>query len=424
MHGAWSFRLKILIIADGPVPHPYMNYRADPLAKYLSYKGYNVSVLCPKPTPAKVMNARGFDDVDFIYVPRYKSIHRPVDLTQRSYQIVSLVKKLRTLITKRKYDVIRPISFIPAWTSIMASYGLNPSAPIVTNLSDFYSDLYKQFNLPFSSSVTKFLRKMESSIVRKSDVFIVDTPTQRKYWKHWGLDEKRCVVLPHGLPRSFSCDSQKSEAKLNVRMKYGIGTDTKIIFYIGDVSQLDGLDILIAATPAIIKENENVKFMIIGSGTEEYMKKLKKQIRESAMERYFIFVHRIPHFQVPEFIATADVCVAPFRFTLTSNSSVPNKILEYIAIKKPVVATAGDGLKETLGDVIKYVEPENPQMLACAILDILKDGSFVRRSRDKMETVIDKLNWRNIIQREELIIRAALNHNVQDFRIFDYRLHD
>jgi len=116
------------------------------------------------------------------------------------------------------------------------------------------------------------------------------------------------------------------------------------------------------------------------------------------------------------------VCVAPFRLTLTSNSSVPNKILEYIAVEKPIVATEGKGIKEMLGDIIKYVEPENPHMLADAIIDIITEDSFVARIRNKVETVIDKLNWKNIVQHEELIIKTALDHKVQDFRLFDYKL--
>ena len=42
-------RLKILILGDGNVPSLYKNYRADPLAKYLSKMGHKITVLCPKP---------------------------------------------------------------------------------------------------------------------------------------------------------------------------------------------------------------------------------------------------------------------------------------------------------------------------------------------------------------------------------------
>jgi len=415
--------LKILIVADGPVPHPYMNYRADPLAKYLADRAHDVSVLCAKPIISSDKWTKSYENINFIYIPEYTSIRKKTGLIRRTYQLISMIKKLSESFKKEKFDVVRPISFVPAWA--VSTVIRKPNFPIITNLSDFYSDLYKQFELPASLSISRLLQKMERDIVTKSDVFIVDSPTQRKYWKNWMLEEKKCIVLPHGIPRSYNHNPSNSKTNnLRVRLKYGVKKSTKVVFYIGDISRLDGLDILIEAAPIITKQCEDVKFIIIGSGTEKYMQMLRQQIRKTKLEKCFIFIPRIPHYHVPSYIATADVCVAPFRITLTSNSSIPNKILEYIAMKKLVVATEGKGIKETLGDIIRYVEPENSYMLADTVSDVLNENLFADRLGKKIEMVISRLNWRNIVQREELIIKAALNQEVQDFRVFDYRLHE
>jgi glycosyltransferase involved in cell wall biosynthesis len=76
-----------------------------------------------------------------------------------------------------------------------------------------------------------------------------------------------------------------------------------------------------------------------------------------------------------------------------------------------------------LGDIIYYTEPENPHMLANAILHAINESP----SQDKllrMQRIIEKLDWRRIVQHEEKIINSLIENKNQDFRKLDYLLID
>jgi glycosyltransferase involved in cell wall biosynthesis len=404
--------LRILIVSELPIPSRWKSYRADPLSKYLSIMGHEITVVCPKSSFQSRKNLEDYKNVTFSYITHINTAtHNPLN---RLFALFLMAKKIRRELKEKRFDIIRPISFLPAYAAIWAS---KHKIPVVVNLSDFYSDLYKQFELPLTSIMTSILKNMEKTIVTQSDVLIVDSPTQRKYWKYWGLEERKCVVIPNGVNSElFNSKINKEEA----RLRCGINMNEKIVFYHGDISRLDGLDILLEAAPLIIKEIKDIKFVIVGNGSK-HANELRRVVERRGLKRFFMFTGWIPHVNIPRYIAAADVCVAPFRLTLTSNSILMNKIIEYVAMRKPVVATVSSGLKEMLGDVVYYIEPENPQMLAYVILHILREGS----SQDKllkMQMIAEKLDWRKIAQHEEKIMNSLIENKYQDFRKFDYLL--
>jgi len=404
--------LRILIISELPIPSRRKSYRADPLSKYFPKMGHEITVVCPKSPFQSQKYLRDYENVTFSYIaPNERTTHNPL---KRFFAFVAMAKKIRKELKEGKFDVIRPISFLPAYAAICANN--KQKVPLVVNLSDFYSDLYKQFELPFTSAAVNILRNMEKTIARQSDVLIVDSPTQREYWKQWGLEENRCVVLPNGL------NLELFSPKINVeKAKSHCGIDEKkVVFYHGDISHMDGIDVLVAAAPAIIKGADDVNIMVVGSGSR-YANKLKSIVKAKGLEHFFIFTGWVPHTNIPQYIAAANVCVAPFRLTLTSNSNLMNKVIEYLAMRKPIVATGSSGLKEMLGDIANYIEPDDPKMLADVTLHVLNEHSFTARV-PRMLKIAEKLDWKKIVQHEEKIINAMLNHKGQDFRMLDYRL--
>ena len=411
-----GMRLKILIVGDGNVPSLYKNYRADPLARYLSRMGHDVTVLCPRPRITDDEYSRHFKDVKFVYVSGYKNIKVPIDLVYRLRQLTVMLIQIDHLLSRERFDLIRAVSLIPGYISTI--FGKKYNVPVVTNISDFYSDLYKQSDLPLPLVASSILRRMEEVVVKESDVFIVDSPIQRRYWEVWGLNERKGVVIPHGnYPDRFN--PKTSQGK--IRVKYRINEESRIIYYHGDISHQDGVDVLIDCAPYVVKNDENVKFMVVGTGTEKYMERLRRKIERNRVKDLFIFTGWVPHFLIPQYIAAADLCVAPFRLALTSNSSLSNKIIEYLAMRKPVVASRGKGTKEMIGDAVVYVDPENPQDLADAILKML-NSNLAKEVNHIMDRITSRLDWVKIMKHEEKLISTLKNGEVYDYRTLDYFL--
>jgi glycosyltransferase involved in cell wall biosynthesis len=316
------------------------------------------------------------------------------------------------MLSQEKFDVIRTISLLPTFAAIRARRN---ATPIVANLSDFYSDLYRHSALPLSSVACGILKVIEKSAVTGSDVFIVDTPFQRRLWRNWGLDERRCVVIPHGYyPDKFSPDLSFGE----FRAKYGIDEETQVLLYHGDISAQDGIDILIRSMPLLSKRGIDAKLVIVGSGTKEYMGRLLKQVKEERVQEKVIFTGWVPHAHVSSYVAMANLCVIPCKVSLTSASGFSNKLIEYLAMRKKIVMSRVRGTEEMIGDSVTYVTPQDPISLAQGICRALVQTDA---PNPLMERIRGKLAWSSIIEQEEKVLDLVARGG-SDFQDLDYRL--
>lgn len=407
--------MKILIV-DG-LPISFKTYRTDP--KYLSDKGYQCTVICPQPKVFDKEFFKGYRNTKFFfcYELKYIGTNSYTLIFNRLMQVFSMIRNIRKILKKDNYDLIRSVGFLPTFCSIIATRSKNNfnQIPIVFTCTDFYSDLYKQFNLPFFSVISGFLKKLECYIAKNANVLIVDTPIQRRHWGKLGFNEKKCVVIPHGYEDSLV---QKQHNLSKIRYLYGIGEDTKIVFYCGDISTLDGIDILIKSAPSVLREL-NVMFMIVGNGLKKYLDFLKSLARKLNIDKHIIFVGQVSYSDMPSYITSADVCVAPFRLSPTSDTAQCYKVLAYIILKKPAIVTSGKGVQELFGNIINYIPPENPDILATTLIKVLQQGPLSPEIKGKIDILAKRFNWGAIWEQEEKIFQAVVNH-IDNFQIFDF----
>jgi len=400
--------MNILLVDDNPIFR--RTYRVDPW--YLASKGHRVTVVCPKPFQIKksLMKKK---DVEFVFTVPWRSVKKGSDLLTKIAQIVVTTIKIGFLLKREKYDLIRAVGFLSAYSALTAR---GPRAiPVVSSLMDFYSEMYGMFMLPCAPIVARVLERMERKIMTKTDILFVDSPTMQRYWSHWGLNARKCVVLPNAYDDEIF---QPAVSPAPIKVEYGIDNSSKIVLYVGDISLMDGLNTLIDAAPSILRE-ANVRFLIVGSGPDAFLDQLKRKIREKNIEKYIIFKGWVPYTSVPQIIAAADICVAPYRITATSNSNAAGKVVEYVAMTKPIVATRSDGALELFGNVPNYVPPDDPHALAEAVIKTLRKGSLSKETMEQMKTISKKFTFRNVWENEEKVMRALINHEVYDFRIFD-----
>jgi glycosyltransferase involved in cell wall biosynthesis len=108
-----------------------------------------------------------------------------------------------------------------------------------------------------------------------------------------------------------------------------------LVGYVGVIGEQEGLDLLLESIQYIVERRQDIQFAIIGSGTElEIIKQLSVDMN---LADYVDFYGRVPDDLLVDILNTADVCVNPDKPTAMNNLSTMNKIMEYMALKKPVV---------------------------------------------------------------------------------------
>jgi glycosyltransferase involved in cell wall biosynthesis len=116
-------------------------------------------------------------------------------------------------------------------------------------------------------------------------------------------------------------------------LKYG---KRYLVGYVGTMSVQEGLDILIEVAEHIGKMGrDDVHFTCVGGGPG--LASLRKMVSDRRLGGMFNFTGRISDADLLEVLSTADVCVNPDRPCEMNDLSTMIKIMEYMALSKPIV---------------------------------------------------------------------------------------
>ena len=146
-----------------------------------------------------------------------------------------------------------------------------------------------------------------------------------------------------------------------------------LVAYIGVMGPQDGVDIVVRAADIVVNKlgRDDIAFTLIGSG--DCFDDLVALRDELGLAGHVEFTGRAPDELVVRIMSTADAGLSPDPKNPLNDVSTMNKTMEYMAFGLPVVAF---GLRETrvsAGDAAVYVQPNDEQQYAEAIVALLDD---------------------------------------------------
>jgi glycosyltransferase involved in cell wall biosynthesis len=112
---------------------------------------------------------------------------------------------------------------------------------------------------------------------------------------------------------------------------------TFLVGYVGVISRAEGLDLLLASVRHTVHAlgRRDIHFAVAGSGPE--LEAIKEMAEDMEVADYVTFTGRIDDTPLLTMLSTADVCVNPDRVTAMNDISTMNKIMEYMALGKPII---------------------------------------------------------------------------------------
>jgi glycosyltransferase involved in cell wall biosynthesis len=159
-----------------------------------------------------------------------------------------------------------------------------------------------------------------------------------------------------------------------------------LVGYVGVMGAQEGIDLLLAAVKVITEEHgrNDIHFGLIGGGPAlDEMKALAKQLQVDA---FVTFTGRASDHDLFEMLNTADVCVNPDKADEMNDKSTMNKIMEYMALGKPIVQFDLTEGRISAADASLYAARNDPKDLAAKIIALIDDperratmGKFGRR---------------------------------------------
>ena len=110
-----------------------------------------------------------------------------------------------------------------------------------------------------------------------------------------------------------------------------------LVGYVGVMGRQEGIDLLLQAVHHLVHElkRTDIHFGLVGGGTS--LDEMQNLARELGVADYVTFTGRVPDAELLAMLNTADVCVNPDVANEMNDMSTMNKIMEYMALGKPIV---------------------------------------------------------------------------------------
>jgi glycosyltransferase involved in cell wall biosynthesis len=110
-----------------------------------------------------------------------------------------------------------------------------------------------------------------------------------------------------------------------------------LVAYVGVIGEQEGIDLLLEAVLHITStcRRTDVQFVVMGAGPN--LEALKQTCARMHLSEFVTFTGRVDDTTLFKVLSTADVCVNPDRPNAMNDMSTMNKIMEYMALGKPIV---------------------------------------------------------------------------------------
>jgi glycosyltransferase involved in cell wall biosynthesis len=242
---------------------------------------------------------------------------------------------------------------------------------------------------------SKFIGFLQLKSIILVDYVRVVTSGLKDKLVSFGIDRAKIAVVGNGT------DIKHFKPINKIKAKKEIGLDSNFLYvgFIGSFSAWKGLDQLFLSIPTVLRENKNIRFLLIGDGPE--MPRIKREIRHFKKGE-IILTGRVFYEDANKYINAFDIGVAPFVRERNESIGLSSlKIRDYAACGIPVVASRIKGL-----DIIEenafgiLVEPEKPDLLARTIINLGHNKKLREKfSKNGRKTAEKQFSWTKVAKR-------------------------
>jgi glycosyltransferase involved in cell wall biosynthesis len=376
---------RVLILVEN-LPSPF-DRRVWQEACALRDAGYTVSIICPT---GRGCESR-FEEIDGIAIWRYRlptegagAMGYLVEYSAALFWTFALSLKV---LFSRGFDVVHACNPPDLFFLIGGFYKLF-GKKFLFDHHDANPELYlaKFGRRDFFYRAMLWLEKMT---FRCADVSIATNHSYRRIaLERGGMDPGRVFVVRSGPSLERMRIVPPVEALKRGR-KYLVG-------YVGVMGRQEGIDYLLRAVSHVVHamKRHDVHFGLVGGGTS--LEELKALARELGVADYVTFTGRVPDAELLAMLNTAEVCVNPDVATEMNDISTMNKIMEYMALGKPIVQfDLAEGRYSAQGASL-YARKNDCADFAAKIVELLEDPERRRAMGERgRRRVVEELEWRH-----------------------------
>ncbi len=375
---------KILIIVENlPVP---FDTRVWQEATTLAREGYIVSVICPK--------GKGFDKdyelLDRVHIYRHdlpKEGNGPIGYAREYFSALRHEYRLaKQIYRERGFDVIHgcnPPDNIYMVAKRFKKYGVD----YVFDHHDICPELFEAKFGKRSGLLYKSQLWLERSTYNHCTFAFVTNESYKKIAiERGGMDPQKVFVLRSG-PKLDRLKIQEPKPEVKRGKRFMVG-------YLGVIGQQEGIEYLLEAARYLKEEKgrTDIFWGVVGGGP--HLEALRKKAEEMGLSDVLEFTGRVSDQTLLDYLNTSDVCVNPDEYNEMNDKSTMNKVLEYMALGKPIVQFDLTEGRYSAREASLYAERNNARDMADKILYLLENPDKRKEMAEfGRQRILNELSW-------------------------------
>jgi len=240
------------------------------------------------------------------------------------------------------------------------------------------------------------LKRLEQWIDQQPDALFPSSNAALGQLHQHHVPPQRIHLLPDSVDPDLFTPQLPDPA---LRVELGLDSASPTIVYLGLLAPYQGIDLLLEAiaTPALL--DHPARFLIMGFPNVE---RYRNKASELGIHDRVVFTGSIPYSKAPRYLALGDVAVAP-KLATTEGSG---KLLPYMSMALPIVATDTAAHRQYLGGESMMVETKTPDAMAAAIVDALGTLPTQRQNALRLrQKVIEGYTWEQTAQVMDAVFR-------------------
>lgn len=359
---ASKLRHVLMIVENLPVP---FDRRVWQEACALRGAGYRVSVICPQ--------ADGYieaqTEIDGIAIHRHplpleaeSALGYPFEYATALFWQLRLARRIHRRVPVDVIHAANP----PDTTFIVAMLARLFGVRFVFDHHDLCPELFEA-KFGRRGAVYWLLRGLERATFATASVSIATNDSFKRIACHRGGMAAEDVFVVRSGPNLQRMYSVAPDPTLKRGREHLVG-------YVGVMGEQEGLNDLLVVIADLVhrRARHDIQFCLVGFGPS--LAGLKREAEALGIAEYVDFPGRLAGEDLLCVLSTADVCVSPDPKNAMNDQSTMNKILEYMALGKPLVQYDLVEGRVSAGEAALYARPGDPEHFADQLLALIDDA--------------------------------------------------
>ncbi|CAL9332818.1 glycosyltransferase family 4 protein [Streptomyces sp. enrichment culture] len=230
---------------------------------------------------------------------------------------------------------------------------------------------------------------LERMTYRAADIVLATNESYKAVAVHRGGRRPEDVFVVRSAPATDRFQSAPPEPELKRGKPH-------LLCYLGVMGPQDGVDYALRALAKLRDELGRTDWHAVFVGSGDAFEAMVELSRSLGLSDQVQFTGRIPDADLVRYLSTADVCLSPDPRNPLNDVSTMNKVLEYMAMGRPIVSFDLREARVSAGDAAVYAPANDEGAFAALVAQLLDDPERrARMGKIGEERINGQLAWRN-----------------------------